>query len=288
MTSSMTAFARVDAQHSWGSLVWEVRSVNHRYLEPHLRLPDNLRELELPVREALRKTLSRGKVECTLRLKLDETSAPEIAIDSQRLTQLIAACAQVEALCPRTAKVDPLAALQWPGVLQSTSVDFQQISADALAEFPQALEQLKAMRQREGAALKQFIEQRLEGIVSEVEEIRPRLPELLQLQREKILQRLHDACIEIDANRLEQELVILAQKADVDEELDRLSTHVTEVRRVLNSNGSIGRRLDFLMQELNREANTLGSKSIDAELTTRAVNLKVLIEQMREQVQNIE
>ncbi len=288
MTSSMTAFARVETQLDWGTLVWEVRSVNHRYLEPHLRLPDNLRELELPVREALRNALSRGKVECTLRLKLDEQAAPEIAVDKERLEQLQAACAQVQALFPRTAKVNPLEALQWPGVLQSTSVDFQQIAADALAEFPHVLEQLKAMRQREGAALKSFIEQRLDAILAEVDVIRPRLPELLQLQREKLQQRLKDACIEVDENRLEQELVLLAQKADVDEELDRLSTHVTEVRRVLGSKGSIGRRLDFLMQELNREANTLGSKSIDADLTTRAVTLKVLIEQMREQVQNIE
>ena len=288
MTASMTAFARVETSHEWGSLVWEIRSVNHRYLEPHFRLPETMREIESRLREMLRRNLNRGKVECSLRvMPLD--NAQSLSLNTAVLADLNTALEQIKQHIDRVAKTSPMDILRWPGVLKQDETDIKEIQLNALQAFEQALDQIRETRAREGAELKQFILQRIDGVEEEAGKVRQQMPTLLQAQREKIVQRLEDARVETDPNRLEQELVFLAQKADVDEELDRLTTHVTEVRRVLNSDsGAIGRRLDFLMQELNREANTLSSKAIDAGTTQSAVNLKVLIEQMREQVQNIE
>ncbi|WP_281645775.1 YicC/YloC family endoribonuclease [Parendozoicomonas sp. Alg238-R29] len=283
----MTAFARVESSHSWGSLVWEVRTVNHRYLEPHFRLPDSMREIETRLREQLRKGLNRGKVECNLKLMLAEESE-KISLNHALIQQLDQALENICNVVDKTKKADPLDILRWPGVLEQSEADITQIQNDAVAAFKGALEQVRESRNREGTELKQFIIQRLESINNESAVVRKHMPELLQAQRDKITQRLADAAVEVDQNRLEQELVMLAQKADVEEELDRLDTHVNEVTRVLNGKGAVGRRLDFLMQELNREANTLGSKAVGVEVTQSAVNLKVLIEQMREQVQNIE
>ncbi|MGY0219540.1 YicC/YloC family endoribonuclease [Endozoicomonadaceae bacterium StTr2] len=288
MTSSMTAFARVESQQDWGSLVWEIRSVNHRYLEPHFRLPESLREIEPALREQLRKNLYRGKVECSLKLQLNETSQT-ININSSLLKQLHQACDKVKAEFSDTGKVNPLAVLNWPGVLEADEADFSVIREKALQSFREAMIQLTDTRKREGAELQQFIFQRLDSVGENVREVQKRMPDVLAWQRQRINQRLEDAKVELEANRLEQEMVMVAQKCDVEEELDRLNAHSTEVRRVLEqSKGAIGRRLDFLMQELNREANTLASKSIDADVTRHSVNLKVLIEQMREQIQNIE
>ncbi len=288
MTASMTAFARVETSHEWGSLVWEIRSVNHRYLEPHFRLPETMREIESRLREMLRRNLNRGKVECSLRvMPLD--NAQSLSLNTAVLADLNTALEQIKQHIDRIAKTSPMDVLRWPGVLKQDETDIKEIQLNALQAFEQALDQIRETRAREGAELKQFILQRIDSVEEEAGKVRQQMPALLQAQREKIIQRLEDARVETDPNRLEQELVFLAQKADVDEELDRLTTHVTEVRRVLNSDsGAIGRRLDFLMQELNREANTLSSKAIDAGTTQSAVNLKVLIEQMREQVQNIE
>ncbi|OQX33979.1 MAG: YicC family protein [Oceanospirillales bacterium LUC14_002_19_P2] len=288
MTASMTAFARVETSHEWGSLVWEIRSVNHRYLEPHFRLPETMREIESRLREMLRRNLNRGKVECSLRvMPLD--NAQSLSLNTAVLNDLNTALEQIKQHIDRAAKTSPMDILRWPGVLKQDETDIKEIQLNALQAFEQALDQVRETRAREGAELKQFILQRINSVEEEAGKVRQQMPALLQVQRDKIIQRLEDARVETDPNRLEQELVFLAQKADVDEELDRLTTHVTEVRRVLNSdNGAIGRRLDFLMQELNREANTLSSKAIDAGTTQSAVNLKVLIEQMREQVQNIE
>ena len=287
MTSSMTAFARVQVQDDWGSLVWEIRSVNHRYLEPHFRLPEQAREIEPGLREILRRQLNRGKIECSLRLQLAE-GTHKLNLNEAVLEDVQSAVNKVETWFINASGVNPLEVLRWPGVMENEETNLAPVHASALKAFEQAITQLINMRQREGAELKQFVLTRLDGISEEVSTIRGVLPELIEAQRQKILDRLEEAKAELDPERLEQEMIILAQKMDVDEELDRLDTHILEVKRTLDKKGGIGRRLDFLMQELNREANTLSSKSINAGLTQSAVNLKVLIEQMREQIQNIE
>nr|WP_322939394.1 YicC/YloC family endoribonuclease [Pseudomonas sp. s4] len=287
MVHSMTAFARHEQATAHGTLSWELRSVNHRYLEPHLRLPEAFRDLEGAVREALRQGLSRGKVECTLRFA-EENAGKQLQVDSERARQVIAAAEQVAALIQQPAPLNPLEVLAWPGVLVADSADPQALNAAALKLFDQALSELKAGRAREGAELAKLLNERLDSILEEVAALRELVPQMLAGQRAKIETRFAEMQAELDPQRLEQELVLLAQKSDVAEELDRLSTHVSEVRRVLKAGGAAGRRLDFLMQELNREANTLGSKAFDPRSTQAAVNLKVLIEQMREQVQNIE
>ncbi|MFT5722242.1 MAG: hypothetical protein ACI9W6_002568 [Motiliproteus sp.] len=288
MTRSMTAFARQQQQQTDGTLVWELRSVNHRYLEPQLRLPDSFRELESPLRERLRKTLQRGKVECSLRFHPTEQGDSPLSVNLPLATQVRDAAQQITDLLVNPAPIDALELLRWPGVLQQQQLDMKALHGSALTLFDVAIQELIDNRRREGAELALLINQRLDAIATVVIQVRTRLPEILAKQRRNILQRLEEARVELDPNRLEQEMVLLAQKADVDEELDRLDTHLTEVRRVLTQDDASGRRLDFLMQELNREANTLSSKSIVAETTQCAVDLKVLIEQMREQIQNIE
>ncbi|WP_394235538.1 YicC/YloC family endoribonuclease [Pseudomonas anguilliseptica] len=287
MIHSMTAFARVEQAGANGTLSWELRSVNHRYLEPHLRLPESFRDLEGAVREALRNGLSRGKVECTLRFS-DDNAGKALQVDLERAAQLVAAAESVAGLIKQPAALNPLEVLGWPGVLVADAADPQALNQRALALFNEALTELKKGREREGAELAKLLNERLDSILEQVAALRELVPQMLAGQRQKILDRCAEMQAELDPQRLEQELVILAQKSDVAEELDRLSTHVSEVRRVLKTGGQAGRRLDFLMQELNREANTLGSKAFDTRSTQAAVNLKVLIEQMREQVQNIE
>ncbi|MEZ3187580.1 YicC family protein [Pseudomonas sp. LM13] len=287
MVHSMTAFARSEQAGPHGTFSWEIRSVNHRYLEPHLRLPEAFRDLEGQVRDALRKGLSRGKVECTLRFA-EESQRSSLQVDQERASQLIAAAESVAALIRQPAAIDPLQVLGWPGVLVADAADPQALNQSALELFHKALAQLKEGRRREGAELAKLLEERLDSILAEVATLREQVPQMLAAQRQKILDRFNEMAAELDPQRLEQEMVLLAQKSDVAEELDRLSTHVGEVQRVLKAGGAAGRRLDFLMQELNREANTLGSKAFDPRSTQAAVNLKVLIEQMREQVQNIE
>lgn len=287
MVHSMTAFARVERATANGTLSWELRSVNHRYLEPHLRLPESFRDLEGGVRDALRQGLSRGKVECTLRYT-EETAGKPLQVDRERAAQLVAAAESVAALISSPAPLNPLEVLAWPGVLVADAADPQALNSAALALFSDALNELKAGRGREGAELAKLLNERLDNIGEEVANLRELVPHMLGAQRQRLLDRTAEMQAELDPQRLEQELVILAQKSDVAEELDRLVTHVSEVRRVLKAGGAAGRRLDFLMQELNREANTLGSKAFDTRSTQAAVNLKVLIEQMREQVQNIE
>lgn len=289
MIRSMTAFARQTVQQEWGTLVWEIRSVNHRYLEPSLKLPESMRHLENKLREKLRNTLKRGKVECSLRLQTQTTNnTGQLNVNAALLEQLIAAGETVQNKLQQPAALNPLELLQWPGIITEPDTDKDMICEQALSSFQAALEQLVASREREGAALKQFIEQRLDNIADITCAVKQQLPSILQAQRTKLQDRLTELKADFNNDRLEQEMVILAQKADVDEELDRLSAHLTEVRRVLNKGNDCGRRLDFLMQELNREANTLSSKSIVSDTTQAAVELKVLIEQMREQVQNIE
>ncbi|WNL42334.1 YicC/YloC family endoribonuclease [Halomonas sp. PAMB 3264] len=284
---SMTAFSRAEEASAIGTLQIEIRSVNQRYLDLHFRLPEALRDLEPALREALRQRLARGKVECTLRFEsAEEAQAP--SVDEAQLAEIANALATINARIPGARAPTTLELLNYPGVLQTRHLDQDLIKARALALFDQALLDLIDARAREGDKLGEMIASRLDAVSEQVNQVRGFLPQILERQRALLLERLEAARTELDPQRLEAELVIVAQKADVDEELDRLDTHVDEVRRQLTQKGPQGRRLDFLMQELNREANTLSSKSVVADTTRCAVELKVLIEQMREQIQNIE
>ncbi|MCC5881463.1 MAG: YicC family protein [Halomonas sp.] len=284
---SMTAFARQSREDDWGSLQLELRSVNQRYLEPFFRLPEALRDLEPAFREALRTRLTRGKVECHLRFEPTDASET-LAVNRSRLVALAAALGEIREALPQVAMPDALSLLEHPGVLESQGIDLDLVKAEATALFQAALDELIDARAREGDKLAVMICERLSGVREQIAEVRRLMPTILERQRTLLLERLETVKAELDPQRLEGELVLLAQKADVDEELDRLEAHVSEVERQLGQNGPKGRRLDFLMQELNREANTLSSKSAVASTTRCAVELKVLIEQMREQIQNIE
>ncbi len=285
--SSMTAFAHRRSEHPWGTAIWELRSVNHRYLELSFKLPEGWRQLEPELRDRLRNALQRGKVECSLRLSLQDQNQ-QLQLNKTLAQQLLDTAHQLRTDIAHAAPIDVLDIMRWPGVMQSGELDGDTITKDLLAAFVDALDDQRANRQREGDELALLIEQRLSSISEIVTDLRARMPEIVSGQRDKLRSRLAELQAELDAERLEQEMALIAQKADVDEELDRLDTHVKEVRRVLQKGGAVGRRLDFLMQELNREANTLSSKAVVAESTQAAVELKVLIEQMREQIQNIE
>lgn len=288
MVASMTAFARKQKEFNWGTMSWEIRSVNHRFLEPGIRVPDSLRILEPVVRDQLRKRFTRGKIDIQLRVQGKADQGNSQVINTNLANKLNTLSQQVLALCPDAQPLRVSDVLRWPGILEESGPDDESLQQDALALLEETIEEFAESRQREGEELNQLIQQRLHAIREIVLAIRERLPDILARQQENIRLRLETFKLELDPNRLEQEMVLLANKSDVDEELDRLLTHVTEVQRVLKTNEPIGRRLDFLMQELNREANTLSSKSIIAETTLNAVELKVLIEQMREQIQNIE
>lgn len=289
MIASMTAFARHSSECPQGLLVWEIRSVNHRYLEPAFRLPEALRELETELREALRSRLARGKLDCQLRLQGGFESGSELVINQSLARQLVDAAQAVARVAGKSAgPIDPLTVLQWPGVLTAAEVDQDPLRRQALKGFHHCLDQLVAHRQREGQELAGFIQQRLDTIRELAEAIQRQLPSLLGAQHQRLQERLATFRTELDPDRLEQEMALLAARADIAEELDRLQTHLLEVERSLRQGSPCGRRLDFLMQELNREANTLSSKSQASVTTQAAVEMKVLIEQMREQVQNIE
>lgn len=288
MTSSMTAFSRQQQEQEWGSLTWEIRSVNHRYLESSVRLPESFRALENGVREAVRKRLTRGKVECALRFQSEAKVSSDLHLNTTLIRQLVQANVEIEQITGTSMSLSNMEVLRWPGVIEEQDFDKTSIEKQALRLFDAALDDLVATREREGAELQGFIKQRIDSIREIVVSIRNKMPEILAKQKQNILDRLAELQAELEPTRLEQEVSLLAQKADVEEELDRLDSHLNEVERVLGAKGQKGRRLDFLMQELNREANTLSSKSIVAETTLSAVELKVLIEQMREQIQNIE
>ena len=288
MIRSMTAFARQESQGDWGALQLELRTVNHRYLEISPRLAEELRSLEPKFRERLGRRLSRGKVECNLRYQPPAGATSELTLNMELIRQLAHASREVDGIIYNPAPINALEVLRWPGVIDSRGIDQDRLNEQTMTLLDAALDELCANREREGASLKQIILQRCDGADTVVQQVRQRLPEVLEGQRQRLLARLHEARQELDSERLEQEMVMLAQKTDVAEEMDRLATHLTEVRRVLDTGEPVGRRLDFLMQELNREANTLGAKSIDSDTTRASVELKVLIEQMREQVQNIE
>jgi uncharacterized protein (TIGR00255 family) len=288
MTLSMTAFSRQQQEQEWGSLTWEIRSVNHRYLETSVRLPESFRGLENGVREAVRKRLTRGKVECALRFQSEAKVSSDLHLNTKLIQQLVQANNEIEKITGTSISLNNMEVLRWPGVIEEQDFDKTSIEKQALSLFSAALDDLVATREREGAELQGFIKQRIDSVREIVISIRNKMPEILAKQKQNILDRLADLQAELEPTRLEQEVSLLTQKADVEEELDRLDSHLNEVERVLGTKGQKGRRLDFLMQELNREANTLSSKSIVVETTLNAVELKVLIEQMREQIQNVE
>lgn len=289
MIYSMTAFARKQEQGEWGNLVCEIRSINHRYLEISVHLPDNLRVLEMPIRELFRQHIKRGKIECAVRYK--SNVAKENALFSLNADLAKSLCEASEEIAPflkNPGKVSPFDILRYPGVLETKETDVNQLHNIVLQLVKESINDLLSARAREGEELSQLFFQRMVLIQQELGKVRGRLPTVLQEQRDKMHKRFNEAKLELDLGRLEQEMLIFAQRSDVAEEIDRTETHLIEVKRILNEGGLAGRRLDFLLQELNREANTLGSKSADTILTHAAVEMKVLIEQMREQVQNIE
>lgn len=288
MLKSMTAFARQQFAAEWGNVTWEIKSVNQRFLEPNFRMPESFRHLEFELRNVLRKRLNRGKLDCTLRIEMNPKHAGRMKLDQEMAQQLLTAHEELQVLAQDNQSADLVQLMRWPGLLQQDESDTDTMEKDVKQAFSQAVDQLIEVRQREGEALSEIIEQRLTGISAEVEKVSKHMPQVIQWQRDRIQNRFEEAKVELEAERLEQEMVFLAQKVDVAEEIDRLNTHVTECLRLLKDKGPVGRRLDFLMQEFNREANTLGSKSINADITNSAVEVKVLIEQMREQVQNIE
>jgi len=288
MILSMTGFAAVATELPGCSLAVELRSVNHRYLDLQLRLPDELRGLEAAIRELLTAELKRGKVDCRISLNHVQPGAATLAVNAERVAQLRDAATEVQRHAPGSTPLTVAEILRWPGVLTEPSLGPEALAAQAITLVRQALAELGASRAREGEKLKAMLEDRCRGVEAQIERVAPRVPVIHDAYVEKLGARLKEAGLDPDTERLKQELALFAAKVDVAEEVSRLSAHVAEVRRVLGEGGSSGKRLDFLMQELNREANTLGSKSVDAELSQAALEIKVLIEQMREQVQNVE
>ena len=288
MIASMTGFARRESAGTWGTLVCELRSVNHRFLEAGFRLPDELRAAEGELRTRLTRAVRRGKVDCTLSYRRPQGAAAPLEVDPVALEQLLNAVEAVTQSLREPTTLNALDVLRWPGVLREDGGSGERLLAVAYAVFGATLEDLVAARAREGARLGELLEQRCAALEALVAEVRARLPEVQARVRSRLDERLAELGASVERERIEQELALLLQRLDVDEELERLAGHIAEVRRVIGASEPAGRRLDFLMQELNREANTLSSKSQDLETTRTAVDMKVIIEQMREQVQNAE
>lgn len=287
MIYSMTAFAHLEIKKEWGNAVWELRSVNQRFLETYFRLPEAFRQLEMGLRERLRSALTRGKVECSLRIELKSNQNNGLSLNQDYAKQVISSLQWLKETA-NEGEINLVDILRFPGVVDAQSQDLDQISQDLLAGFEQILAEFIAMRGREGANVHRLIQQRLDTIAEETAKVQAQMPSILQWQKDRLSQRFDELNVQLDPQRLEQEMVLLAQRVDVAEELDRLQLHIKETTAILQKGGAVGRKLDFMMQELNREANTLASKSINAEVTNSAVELKVLIEQMREQIQNLE
>ncbi len=288
MISSMTAFVQHESQSEQSRLVWEIRSVNHRYLEISMRLPEELRSAEMSFRETIKASLSRGRIDAVLRCQSAEssTNSPELNLDT--INQLMAWSRTVQSTAPVAGELSIADILKWPGVLTPERIDEDQLSVTAKDTLADALSALASQRQREGRQLAVVINAKLAAARDIVIGVQSRGPELDQYARQRLNERVSEFAEQLEPGRFEQELVLLLAKSDITEEIDRLQLHLAEVENILNGSGPVGRRLDFLMQELNREANTLGSKSNHPETTTAAIDLKVLIEQMREQIQNIE
>jgi uncharacterized protein (TIGR00255 family) len=286
---SMTAFAASETQTQGWTFSWELRSVNHRYLDIALKLPEALRFLEPDIRSRIAGSAKRGRIDVFLNLRKGEQQDAEIRLDQGLLTALLSAAKEIESASPLPLTgFSAIDIMRWPGVLQQTDTDREVLAEAALASLDQALTQLVKVRANEGNQLAALVESRCAQMKEIVAAVRTRMPEVLEAVRQRLLAKLAEISAKLDNDRLEQELVFVAQKLDVAEEMDRLETHIGEVLKTLRQTEPAGRRLDFLLQELNREANTLGSKSADAETTKASVEMKVLIEQMREQIQNIE
>ncbi|MGA4604021.1 YicC/YloC family endoribonuclease [Pseudoalteromonas maricaloris] len=286
MIHSMTAYARKEVKGDWGTGVWEIRSVNQRYLETFIRAPEQFRGLEPVIRERLRKHLQRGKVEVFLKFTANPAHVGQLTVNESLAKQLVESAKWLQS--QSGGDINPVDILRWPGVMEAEEVDLDTVNSELLGGFDELVEDFKAARASEGENLETMLTTRLDGILEQVAIVEGYMPEVTKWQREKLSQKLEELKTDIDESRLEQELIYLAQKQDVAEELDRLKSHVKETHKILKKGGACGRRLDFMMQEFNRESNTLASKSINSEITNAAVELKVLIEQMREQIQNIE
>jgi uncharacterized protein (TIGR00255 family) len=286
MIASMTAFGRIEEQGEWGHAVLEIRTVNHRYLETSLRIPEDIRMLENKIRERISKRLKRGKVDCNLRFEAGESVTGAISINTELANKLVQAAESLPITGPTS--INPVDILRWPGVIDKSSPDPEIIEKPILALLEKTLDMIVETRHREGEKIHVMISERCVTCLEHVNTVRERLPEIINGLRERYQSKARELSTEIDNDRLEQEMVILAQKLDVAEEVDRLVAHIEEVRRILDTNDAVGRRLDFLMQEMNREANTLGSKAAHVDIGNASIDLKVLIEQMREQIQNIE
>jgi len=288
MLHSMTGFARQSAESAAGTLSWELRAVNHRYLEVQFRLPEDLRPKEQAFKQQVSAALGRGKVDCALHFQRASGRQTDMQLNAELVKLIGERAAEVAAHLPDAAAINPVEILRWPGVITESEIDAEPLIAAAAELLERTLSAMTTMRASEGERIGDMIETRCADITSIVVGVRERMPEILAAVRDKQRERIERLDVAADPARLEVELALVAQKLDVDEELDRLDSHLAEIRQALASNEPVGRRLDFLMQELNREANTLGSKSADAQTTKAAVELKVLIEQMREQIQNIE
>ena len=288
MLHSMTGFARESVETDIGTLTWEIRAVNHRYLDVQFKLPEDLRPREQAFRQQASTALGRGKVECALYFRRAVHQDSELQIDKELVKLIGHRISELTSKLPNVAAVNPIDILRWPGVVVQNDVDTEPLFEQAGGLFDVALAAINKMRSAEGERIADMLESRSKEIETIATSVRKRMPEVLEATRNRQKERIEKLDIEADPDRLELELALIAQKIDVDEELDRLDSHLVEIREALKSTKPVGRRLDFLMQELNREANTLGSKSADAETTKAAVDLKVLIEQMREQVQNVE
>ena len=288
MLHSMTGFARESADAEIGALTWEIRAVNHRYLDVQFRLPDEMRAHEQAFRQAVAARLNRGKVECSLNFRRAFDQQAELRINTELVELIGTRIKEMSAELPATGAVNPFDVMRWPGVVEQTDVDAEPLFAIALPLLQKTLDAIAAMRASEGARIGEMIESRCKDIAAISKSVRSRMPEVLDAARTKQRERLEKLDVQADPARLETELALIAQKLDVDEELDRLDSHLVEIRDIVQRGEPVGRRLDFLMQELNREANTMASKSNDTETTRSSVELKVLIEQMREQIQNVE
>jgi len=284
----MTGFARQSVESDTGTITWELRSVNHRYLDVQFRLPEELRPIEQAFKQQVSAVLKRGKVECALHLRRAFDQQTEMQLNADLVKLISARVTEIRKALPEASPPNAVDILRWPGVITETEIDAEPLQEEAGALLDQALQAMTEMRASEGARIAAMLDTRCEDIAALATTVRGRLPDVLAGAHAKQRARIERLDVQADPARLEVELALIAQKLDVDEELDRLESHIVEIRQVLTSDEPVGRRLDFLMQELNREANTLGSKSADAETTKAAVELKVLIEQMREQIQNVE
>jgi len=288
MLHSMTGFARHTSESAAGVLTCELRAVNHRYFDVQFRLPEELRPREMDLRQLIGATVSRGKVDCTLRYRRAAARQAELELNQALVEQIGRRARELTAILPDLRPLDAIDVLRWPGVVEEPEIDTEPLYGAAVGTVGAALEALSAMRRSEGERIADMLEARCREVLAIAASVRSRMPEVLAAVRAKQKERLDKLAIDADPARLETELALIAQRLDVDEEVDRLESHISEIRLALDSREPVGRRLDFLMQELNREANTLGAKSADAATTGAAVDLKVLIEQMREQIQNVE